>query len=124
MQKSRKFRAYIIVLGYIPGKEEAGDSRDILVNKKELAKELSNECGIPVKEAENILSKLYAIQTGELERGGEVKIAGFGIFKVTTRKAKTARNPLTGEPISVPERKHVLFTPSKTLTDKVRQEND
>ena len=40
---------------------------------------------------------------------------GFGSFVVRKRKAREARNPKTGEMVSVPKRKTVLFRPSKDV---------
>ena len=37
-----------------------------------------------------------------LARGDYIEIRGFGTFKVRHRKARTARNPKTGEPVEVP----------------------
>ena len=42
-------------------------------------------------------------------------IKDFGSFKPVFRKARTGRNPKTGEAIEVAESKSVKFTASKTL---------
>lgn len=54
-----------------------------------------------------------------LAKGGEVRLAGFGSFKVSKRAARTARNPQTGEPIKVAARKVARFQPAKALKDAV-----
>jgi DNA-binding protein HU-beta len=52
--------------------------------------------------------------------GGEpVKIAGFGTFTAAERKARTARNPRTGETIEVASSKSPKFKPSKSFKDVV-----
>ena len=45
---------------------------------------------------------------------GPVQLIGFGTFKPVTRKARTGRNPQTGEPIKIAASKSVGFKPSKT----------
>ena len=50
-----------------------------------------------------------------LSRGEKVQVPGFGIFAVTTRPARKARNPQNGEEIDVPAKQVVRFTPSKAL---------
>ena len=51
---------------------------------------------------------LDAIQH-ELEEGNDVKLLGFGQFRIQTRKAREGRNPKTGEPLSIPETNYVSF---------------
>ena len=48
-----------------------------------------------------------------LAHGDHIEIRGFGTFKVRHRKARTARNPRTGEPVGVPPRVAPVFKPSK-----------
>jgi len=57
--------------------------------------------------------------TASLAKGGEVRLAGFGSFKVSKRAARTARNPQTGETIKVAARKVARFQPAKALKDAV-----
>lgn len=47
----------------------------------------------------------------EINNNGEVRIAGFGIFKAVTRKARLGRNPSTGEAMQLPEKTVVKFKP-------------
>ena len=54
-----------------------------------------------------------------LTRGGRCEIRGFGVFSIHTRKARMARNPETGEPVSVPEVRIPHFKPGKLLKERV-----
>ena len=56
----------------------------------------------------------------ELKKGEEVSIAGLGIFSVKQRKSRTARNPRTGESITVPAMKVPMFRAAKGLKDAVK----
>ena len=51
----------------------------------------------------------------ELKREGRFTLPGFGTFTVAKRKARTARNPRTGETIKVKASKTVRFKASPTL---------
>lgn len=55
-----------------------------------------------------------------LKKGDEVSIAGLGIFSAKTRAARTARNPRTGESVSVPAMKVPKFRAAKALKDAVK----
>lgn len=55
-----------------------------------------------------------------LKKGEEVSIAGLGIFSAKMRAARQARNPRTGEAISVPAMKVPKFRAAKALKDAVK----
>jgi DNA-binding protein HU-beta len=50
---------------------------------------------------------------------GNVQLIGFGTFKVVSRKARTGRNPKTGEAMKIKASKTVRFVPSSALKSKV-----
>jgi DNA-binding protein HU-beta len=57
--------------------------------------------------------------TGELKRGERITLPGFGTFSVANRKARTGRNPRTGQEIRIPASKTAKFTPGKALKEAV-----
>ena len=57
--------------------------------------------------------------TRALKKGDSVTFVGFGTFKTSNRKARTARNPQTGEAIKIPKRKAVRFVAGKALKTAV-----
>ncbi len=71
-------------------------------------------------QAEQVVDKVIDSIVGELKKGGEVSIAGLGIFSVKTRAAREARNPRTGEAIQVPAMKVPKFRAAKALKDAVK----
>ena len=52
-----------------------------------------------------------------MKDGQEVRIPGFGTFKVSNRKARKARNPQTGAEMQIAASRVPKFTASKTLKD-------
>lgn len=48
-----------------------------------------------------------------------VTLSGFGTFEVKSRKARTGRNPQTGEPIEIAAGRRVGFRVGKALKDSV-----
>lgn len=71
-------------------------------------------------QAEQVVDKVFDSIVAGLKKGDEVSIAGLGIFSVKTRKARQARNPRTGEAISVPAMKVPKFRAAKALKDAVK----
>ena len=68
--------------------------------------------------ADAVDAVLDAIAKGVAKKGS-VQIVGFGSFKVASRKARTGRNPKTGEPIKIKASKTVRFVPSAALKDSL-----
>lgn len=57
-----------------------------------------------------------------LEKGEDVRIAGFGRFQVRFKWARKGRNPVTGETIMLKPRRIVVFRPSRRLREKMNPE--
>ena len=68
-------------------------------------------------------ARLVDAVLGGVERGlredKSVTIAGFGTFEVKDRKARTGRNPHTGEPIQIGAGRRVGFRMGKALRESV-----
>ncbi len=70
-------------------------------------------------QAEEIMEAMLDTITKSLKKGDDVTIAGLGAFSTKTRKARMARNPKTGEPVSVAATRVVKFRVAKALKDIV-----
>jgi len=57
--------------------------------------------------------------TETLEQGRRVEIRGFGSFSLHFRKARTGRNPRTGEAVHLPIHYVPHFKPGKELREEV-----
>ena len=57
--------------------------------------------------------------TKALRKGDKVNITGFGIFKVSDRKAREGINPRTGEKIHIKASKKPRFTAGKLLKEAI-----
>lgn len=94
------------------------------MNKQELIETiLSNkEAGIESKAAaaRAVDAVIDAINTG-LKKDGVVQLIGFGTFAVKERKARTGRNPATGEQIKIKASKSVSFKAGAGLKDSAKK---
>ena len=71
------------------------------------------------KEAQAAVDCILSTISTALKKKNTVTLVGFGTFKVDKRKARTGRNPQTGEAIKI-KAKHVpKFIPGKALKDAV-----
>ena len=89
-------------------------------NKVDIVNAVHQVLGGTKVSAEGAVDTVIDTIVNSLKRGDEVSIAGLGIFSVKSRAARTARNPRTGESISVPSMKVPKFRPAKALKDAVR----
>jgi DNA-binding protein HU-beta len=71
-------------------------------------------------QAEAAYEGLFTTPAKALKQGDAVSVAGFGSFKVVERKARTGRNPRTGEELAIPASKAVKFTPAKALKESLQ----
>jgi len=90
------------------------------MNKAGIADAVHAVVGGTKTTAEQAVEKVIEVIIGSLKKGEEVSIAGLGIFTVKERAARQARNPRTGEAISVPAMKVPKFKASKHLKDAVK----
>ncbi len=72
------------------------------------------------REANDALNTVLDSIQDALKKGDDVTLTGFGTFSVVKRKARTGRNPQTGEEIQIPARKAVRFKPGSELKDSVQ----
>src|SRR5215472_4591916 len=69
------------------------------MTKAELIEGLSNKLPLPKGDAERAINLMLDDIIAALKQGERVNISGFGTFSVSSRQARTGRNPKTGEAI-------------------------
>lgn len=89
------------------------------MNKQALVDMVHEKIGGTKVQAESVVEGIIEAIVSTLKKGGEVSIAGLGIFSVKDRAARTARNPKTGETVQVAATRVPKFRPAKALKDSV-----
>lgn len=87
------------------------------MTRTELIDELSTRSGMDKKDVKDFIQHLTSLVEDEIKKGGEVPLKGLGKFRVQHRKARTGRNPLTGQEIPIPAKTVVKFSVAKSLKD-------
>ncbi|OGW56759.1 MAG: DNA-binding protein HU [Nitrospirae bacterium RIFCSPLOW2_12_42_9] len=90
------------------------------MTKSELIDKIANSAGISRTAANNALNATLDNITRSLKRGQKVTLIGFGTFSVHDRKARTGRNPKTGESIKIPSVRIPKFTAGKALKNSIK----
>jgi nucleoid DNA-binding protein len=88
------------------------------MNKQEIATLIQKEADLDSRKAgEDAYEIILETIRDTLGKGESVSVRGFGTFQVVNRKARTGRNPQTGESIKIPATRSVKFTPGKELRE-------
>ena len=90
------------------------------MNKQALVEWVHGKIGGTKVASEEVVDGLIDAIIGTLKKGGEVSIAGLGIFSVKQRAARMARNPKTGAQVKVPATKVPKFRAAKAFKDAVK----
>lgn len=91
------------------------------MNKTELIEQIAKEAELSKADAGRALDAFVDAVTKSLKKKKPVVIVGFGSFDVMKRKARTGRNPQTGEAIKIKASTAPKFKPGKGLKDAVNK---
>ena len=89
------------------------------IGKTELTQKVAERAGLNKAQASRAVDAVLDTISEELESGGEVRLTGFGNFRVTQTAARTGRNPRTGETIEIAAGRRPAFTPGSRLKQSV-----
>jgi DNA-binding protein HU-beta len=76
---------------------------------------VATEARLTKSDAAHAVDAFTATVQKTLKKGDDVSIPGFGKWSVTTRGARTGRNPATGEQIKIKASKTPKFSAGATL---------
>lgn len=93
------------------------------MNSGEIIKKIAAETNLKKQDVKAIIEQYLDIVQTEIAFNGKFSNPKFGTFSVVARAARKGRNPKTGEPIDIPERKAVSFRAAPTLTNLCNPED-
>lgn len=90
------------------------------MNKESLTQAIQQSGNVETNAAaKRVVEAVFGTITNALAKGEDVKISGFGTWKVKNRKAREGRNPQTGEKVQIVAGKKVAFRAGKDLKEAV-----
>ena len=93
------------------------------MTKSELIDELASQApDVQRRDIEIIINTIFDTMTLALAKHDRIEIRGFGSFIAKKRKARNARNPRTGDKVSVPQKWVPFFTIGKELRERINKE--
>ena len=89
------------------------------MTQTQLVKSLAESNEVSNKTAKAILEGLATMAITEVKKNGMFVLPGIGLLVRVDRKARTGRNPATGETIKIPAKKVVKFRVAKAAKDAI-----
>lgn len=89
------------------------------LTRGDIAGAVAAKQGVPQTQGDAMTKEYEAAVIRALASGQEVRLAGFGSFKIAHRAARMARNPQTGQQQPVAAKTVVRFAPGKAFKDAV-----
>lgn len=86
--------------------------------KADLVAAVHEQSGLSLPRPTTLVEQVFETIVRELEKGETVKLSGFGVFAVRSKRSRPGRNPKTGEPIEITARKVVTFRVSPQVLGK------
>ena len=89
------------------------------MTQTQLVRSLAESCEVPNKTSKAMLESLASMAIAEVKKNGMFVLPGIGRLVRVDRKARTGRNPATGESIKIPAKKVVKFRVAKAAKDAI-----
>ena len=86
-----------------------------------LIEQVAHAADLTKKRAAIIVDTLFGSITEALHQGEEVKLRGFGSFRLRCRGPHRGRNPRTGDRMDVPSKRVAYFNPGKELRELINR---
>ena len=90
------------------------------MTKSELILKITNKNSfLYQKDVNKIIETLFNSVTKALKDGDRVELRGFGTFTTKLRNARIGRNPKTGDPVAIPQKKMPFFKMGKSMKERI-----
>jgi DNA-binding protein HU-beta len=89
------------------------------MTKTQLVAHLAEKFMLTKNTAKELLDELTRLAITETKKAGSFTLPGIGKLVLSKRKARTGRNPQTGEPIKIPAKTVTKMRIAKTFKDAV-----
>ncbi len=89
------------------------------MNKSDLVDRVAEATGDAKTKVSQVVDETINAVQGALAKGEKVTIPGFGTFQPRARKARTGRNPRTGDTVKIPATTIPVFKAGQALKDLV-----
>jgi integration host factor subunit beta len=89
------------------------------MTKKDIVKTIAEQIDLPQLRTKDLVQRTFDALIEALVREGRIELRNFGVFQIKKREARVARNPRTGERVTVVAKSVVTFKPGKEMEARV-----
>jgi DNA-binding protein HU-beta len=89
------------------------------MTKQQFIDSVTTATGQSKADIERTLEAILETAAQAFASGERIEFRGFGIFSTKDTKARTGRNPRTGEAVTIAASRKVSFRPSKELKERL-----
>ena len=90
------------------------------MNKSQLAEAVAREARLSKIDAVKALNAFVKVAVEALRGDEKILLTGLGTFSTVRYPERMGRNPRTGEAVTIPARRVVVFAPSEKLDRDIR----
>lgn len=91
------------------------------LTKVAMVEHLMDTMALPRQDARLLVDGFFDMIIEQLGEGREVKLSGFGNFRLRDKRSRPARNPRTGEAAMVSARRVVSFRAGQKLRKRLQE---
>ena len=103
---------------------QAHRGEQTIMTKAEIVQALYTRVGgFSRKESAELVDLVFEMMKETLGKGEKIKISGFGNFVLRDKRQRPGRNPQTGDPIKISERRVLTFKASQILKQALNPKN-
>jgi integration host factor subunit alpha len=89
------------------------------LTRADLTEAVHDEVGLTRQDCAGLVERTLGLVTDALEKGQTVKLSGFGVFQVRSKRERMGRNPKTGEPAAIDPRRVIGFRASQVMKARI-----
>ena len=90
-----------------------------MMTQSQIVQTLADKCEVTKKQSKMMMDGLTETAIAEVKKNGVFVLPGIGRLVRVDRKARTGRNPATGESIKIAAKKVVKFRVAKAAKDAI-----
>ena len=92
---------------------------DRTLTRADLTEALHDEVGLTRQDCAGLVERTLGFVAEAMERGETVKLSGFGVFEVRSKRERMGRNPKTGAPATIEPRRVIGFRASQVIKARI-----
>ena len=89
------------------------------VTRADLTEALHDEIGLTRQDCAGLVERTLDLGADAMARGETVKLTGFGVFQVRSKRQRMGRNPKSGEPATIDPRRVIGFRASQVIKARI-----